>query len=199
MASVAGLAPARVGLKGRLRELLCIHGRKWSPRRLEKRSGCSRAGLNSVNSDPSVATPRTASRRRNRARLVSEERSERRDDGHESGINEVLDHCLDVFVGGGSLFVEQIALFADDPAAQRRLGQLVRAEAFAHAQAGFAPRPLAAGTVSQRPGVAFAIAEWLDEVAERTARTRDDHRLAFGRHGTFAVNPDNFTVDSRDA
>ena len=28
MASVAGLAPARVGLKIRLRELLCIHGRK---------------------------------------------------------------------------------------------------------------------------------------------------------------------------
>ena len=28
MASVAGLAPARGGLKTRLRELLCIHGRK---------------------------------------------------------------------------------------------------------------------------------------------------------------------------
>ncbi len=28
MASVAGLAPARVGLKVRLRELLCIHGQK---------------------------------------------------------------------------------------------------------------------------------------------------------------------------
>jgi hypothetical protein len=28
MASVAGLAPARVGLKIRLRELLCIHGQK---------------------------------------------------------------------------------------------------------------------------------------------------------------------------
>jgi hypothetical protein len=28
MASVAGLAPARVGLKTRLLELLCIHGRK---------------------------------------------------------------------------------------------------------------------------------------------------------------------------
>ena len=28
LASVAGLAPARVGLKTRLRELLCIHGRK---------------------------------------------------------------------------------------------------------------------------------------------------------------------------
>ena len=29
MASVAGLAPARTSLKGWLRELLCIHGRKW--------------------------------------------------------------------------------------------------------------------------------------------------------------------------
>ena len=28
MASVAGLAPARVGLKTRLLELLCIHGQK---------------------------------------------------------------------------------------------------------------------------------------------------------------------------
>jgi hypothetical protein len=28
LASVAGLAPARTGLKGRMRELLCIHGRK---------------------------------------------------------------------------------------------------------------------------------------------------------------------------
>jgi len=28
MASVAGLAPARVGLKIRLRELLCIHGQE---------------------------------------------------------------------------------------------------------------------------------------------------------------------------
>ena len=32
MASVIGLAPIRPDLKGRLRELLCIHGRKWSPR-----------------------------------------------------------------------------------------------------------------------------------------------------------------------
>jgi len=29
VASVAGLAPARVGLKIRLLELLCIHGQKW--------------------------------------------------------------------------------------------------------------------------------------------------------------------------
>jgi hypothetical protein len=32
MASVAGLAPARVGLKIRLRELLCIHGQKMVPK-----------------------------------------------------------------------------------------------------------------------------------------------------------------------
>ena len=32
MASVIGLASIRPDLKGRLRELLCIHGQKWSPR-----------------------------------------------------------------------------------------------------------------------------------------------------------------------
>src|SRR6266516_3051795 len=31
MVSVAGLAPARLCLKGRLRELLCIHGQKMVP------------------------------------------------------------------------------------------------------------------------------------------------------------------------
>jgi hypothetical protein len=31
MASVAGLAPARFCLKGRARELLCIHGQKVAP------------------------------------------------------------------------------------------------------------------------------------------------------------------------
>src|SRR6476620_3478229 len=30
--TVIGLAPIRPDLKGRLRELLCIHGQKWSPR-----------------------------------------------------------------------------------------------------------------------------------------------------------------------
>ena len=35
MASVAGLAPARVGLKARLLELLCIHGRKSVARKDE--------------------------------------------------------------------------------------------------------------------------------------------------------------------
>src|SRR6266705_2724017 len=32
MASVIGLAPISPDLKGRPRELLCIHGQKWSPR-----------------------------------------------------------------------------------------------------------------------------------------------------------------------
>src|SRR6266568_4418497 len=32
IASGIGLAPIRPDLKGRLRELLCIHGQKWSPR-----------------------------------------------------------------------------------------------------------------------------------------------------------------------
>src|SRR5258708_40124594 len=88
------------------------------------------------------------------ARLVSEERPERRDDGHESGSNEVLDHCLDVFVSGGRFLVEQVALFADHPATQRRLQQLLHAEAFAHPLPSIASSPLAPRTVSQRPSVA---------------------------------------------
>jgi hypothetical protein len=59
------------------------------------------------------------------ARLVSEDWSQRRDDGHESGSNEATDHCLDVFVGCRRFFVEQVALFADHPATQRRLHQFV--------------------------------------------------------------------------
>src|SRR5436190_15529463 len=96
--SVAGLAPARVGLKIRLRELLCIHGQKngvmeyWS------------FGVLVCNT-PSLRHPITPLTARF-ARLVSEERPERRDDGHESGSYEVTDHCLDVFVGGGRFFVE---------------------------------------------------------------------------------------------
>jgi hypothetical protein len=129
------------------------------------------------------------------ARLVSQERSERRNDRNQSGIREILDHILDVLVGGGSLFVEQLTPFADNPATQRCLGQLVRAEALAHAQTGLAPRPLAAGSVSQRPGVAFALADWLHEVAERPAGTGDYHRLAFGRHGTLAMDPNRFPLE----
>ena len=114
-----------------------------------------------------------------RTRLVSEERAERRDDRNKSGIHEFLNHVLDVLVSGGRLFIEQVPLSADDPATQRRLGQLMHAEAFAHTLTGFAPRPFAARTVSQRPGMAFAITQRLDQVAERAARTGDDHELRF--------------------
>src|SRR5436309_2385277 len=97
----------------------------------------------------------------NLARLVSEERAERRDDGHESSINEVLNHCLNVFVSGWCLFVEQVSIFADDATAQWRLDQLEHTEAFAHAQTGFAARPLATSAVSHRPCVTFTIASRL--------------------------------------
>ena len=50
-----------------------------------------------------------------RTRLVVEERPERREDRSKSGIDELLDYVLDVLVGSGSFFVEQLALFADDP------------------------------------------------------------------------------------
>ena len=134
MASVAGLAPARVGLKIRLRELLCIHGRF-------SKAPSTNIQIPEKLQYPSLKTPWShghtfelwclmlfwslevgiwslASRL---ARLVSEEWSQCRDDGHESGSYEVTDHCLDVFVGGGRFFVEQVALFADYPATQRRL------------------------------------------------------------------------------
>ena len=101
-----------------------------------------------------------------RTRLVGEERSECRDDRNKFGIDEVLNHVLDVLVSSGSLFIEQVPLFADDPATQRRLGQLMHAEAFAHTLAGFAACPFAARTMSQRPGTAFAITQRLDQVTE---------------------------------
>src|SRR5882724_3175362 len=128
-----------------------------------------------------------------RSAFVGEERPECRDDGNKSGIGEFLNHVLDVFVSGGSLFIEQVPLSADDPATQRRLGQLMYAEAFAHTMTGFAPGPLATRTVSQRPGTAFAITQWFDEVTERTARTRDHHSFAFGCHSSLAVDPNSFT------
>src|SRR5258707_5651794 len=112
-------------------------------------------------------------------RLVGEERSECRDDRSKSGIHEFLNHVLDVLVSGRCLFVEQVPLFADDPATQRRLGQLMHPEAFAHTLTSFAPGPFTAVTVRQRPGTAFAITQRLDQVTEWTARTRDDHRFAF--------------------
>src|SRR5260370_15527282 len=100
------------------------------------------------------------------ARLVSEERSECRDDRSKSGIDEFLNHVLDVLVSGGSLFIEQVPLFANDPATQRCLSQLMHPEAFAHTLTSFAPGPFAARTVSQRPGTAFAITQRLDQVTE---------------------------------
>src|SRR6266496_83770 len=75
------------------------------------------------------------------ARLVSEEWSERRDDGNKSGIHEVPDHCLNVFVSGGRFLVEQVALFANHAAAEWCLREFAHPEAFAHAEPGFAPRP----------------------------------------------------------
>src|ERR1035441_4442125 len=128
-----------------------------------------------------------------RARLVGEEGAECRDDRNKSGIDEILHHVLDVFVSGGSLFIEQVPLSANDPASQRSLGQLMHAEALAHALAAFAPGPFATRTVSQRPGTAFAITERLDQVAERTMRTGDDHSFVFGCHSSLAVDPNGFT------
>src|SRR5664279_5543364 len=69
----------------------------------------------------------------------------------------------------------------------------MHAEALAHTLTGFAPGPFAARTVSQRPGTAFAITQRLDQVAERPARTRDDHSFAFGCHSSLAVHPNSFT------
>src|ERR1035441_10618303 len=128
-----------------------------------------------------------------RARLVGEERPECRDHRNKSDIDEFLDHVLDVLVSGGSLFIEQVPLSADNPATQRRLGQLIHAEALPHTLTGFAPGPLATRTVSQRPGTAFALTQRLDQVTERAARTRDDHSFAFGCHSSLAVDPNGFT------
>src|ERR1035441_10232850 len=127
-----------------------------------------------------------------RARLVGEERSECRDDRNKSGIDEFLDHVLDVLVSGGSLIIEQVPLFTDDPASQRSLGQLIHTEALAHPLAGFAASPFATRTVSQRPGTAFAITQRLDQVTERAARTRYDHRFAFGCHSSLTMDPNGF-------
>jgi hypothetical protein len=77
LASVVGLAPTRPGLKTRALELLCIHGQELTPGDWKTRGGCSRAGINLVESGPSMAVidPLTPER----ARLVGEERSERSD------------------------------------------------------------------------------------------------------------------------
>src|SRR5439155_11895530 len=106
------------------------------------------------------------------ARLVSKQWAEGRDNRDEPGIHEVLNYCFNVFVGGRSLFVEQVALPTNHAAAQRGLHELLLSEPLAHAQTCLAPGPLAAGTVGQRPGSAFPVRQRLDHVAERTARTR---------------------------
>jgi len=116
MASVAGLAPARVGLKTRLLELLCIHGQENRSQEDEThRVAHSRVSLNPAVSNPpwqETALPLVGTR------LVSEQRTEGRDDGDELGIHEILNHCFNVFVGGRRLFVEQVALSANHAAAQ---------------------------------------------------------------------------------
>jgi hypothetical protein len=109
LASVIGLAPIRLGLKDRLLELLCIHGQNRSPLRRRTRSRCSLADVNSANSVPPWRCPSWACDDASAAklsRLVSEERSKVRDDGHEPGIHEVPDHGLNVFVSGGRFLEE---------------------------------------------------------------------------------------------
>src|SRR5207244_9320937 len=108
-------------------------------------------------------------------------------------MNEVLNHCLDVFVGGGRFFVEQVALFADHPATQRRLHQLVQAEAFAHPLTSIAARPLAPSAVSQRPGMALTVTDWFYDVAQRTARPWDHDELRIRRDRAFAVKPNSLS------
>src|SRR5437870_2418887 len=104
MVSVAGLAPARGELKIRLRELLCIHGRKkWSDGVLEFWSDGPEFRVSTPSLRHSI-TPLTA----RLARLVSEQWTEGRDNRDEPGIHEVLNYCFNVFLGGRSLFVEQV-------------------------------------------------------------------------------------------
>ncbi len=43
-----------------------------------------------------------------RPRLVGEERTEGGDDRDESGVHQIMNHVLDVLVGGWGLFVEQL-------------------------------------------------------------------------------------------
>jgi len=107
--SVAGLAPARAGLKTRLLELLCIHGRKkWGAGVLE----CWSAGFPALHHS-ATPLPRVVLG----SCFVSEQRTEGRDDRDEPGIHQILNHCLNVFVGGRRLFVEQVALPTDHAAA----------------------------------------------------------------------------------
>ena len=58
MASVIGLAPIRPDLKGRLRELLCIHGQ--IERKAKHGVVCSQADINSVNRGSFLASGRAS-------------------------------------------------------------------------------------------------------------------------------------------
>ncbi len=114
MVSVAGLAPARTSLKNWTRELLCIHGlEKGAAENENTRSQARRPALTLWSRFLRGVKDALAAKL---ARLVSEERSQRRDDGHEFGGNEVFNHSLNVLVGGGGFFVEQVALFANHAA-----------------------------------------------------------------------------------
>jgi len=91
MASVAGLAPARVGLKTRLLELLCIHGQENRSQEDENhRVAHSRVSLNPAVSNPRWRCPSWACFHALPlvgTRLVSEQRTEGRDDRDELGIH----------------------------------------------------------------------------------------------------------------
>ncbi len=113
MASVAGLAPARTSLKNWTRELLCIHGLEIDATGKENTKLPARRPALTLYSRFLRGEDALAAKL---ARLVSEEWPQRRDDGHESGSDEVADHCLNVLVSGGCLFVEQVALFANHAA-----------------------------------------------------------------------------------
>src|SRR5262245_6173305 len=100
-----------------------------------------------------------------------------------------MHYGFDVLVGSRRFLVEKLPLLADDPSAQGSSGQLRNTEAFAHAQAAFASGPLSPGTVSQRPGMAFAVTGYLHEVAERTPGSGNDSEVAVSLHRTLAVGP----------
>ena len=104
-----------------------------------------------------------------RAGLVGEERSERGDDGYQSGIHQVLNDLLDVFVSDRRFLVEPIASLTDDEATQWRPDQLRYAETLPYAETRLAAGPLASRTMGQRPGVLCAITERFHQVTERTA------------------------------
>ena len=147
MASVAGLAPARTSLKNWTRELLCIHGLEIVA--AENENTKSQARRPALTLWPQFLRGVKDGLAAELARLVCEERSQRRDDGHESGSNEVFDHSLNVFVSSGRFLVEEVALFADDATTEAGLGEFSHAKPFAHAKPSFAASPLAAGTVCQ--------------------------------------------------